>query len=51
MSEIFKVSFTGSSVFWGGDVGDEPPHRPGLGGGLAQGYTTDNREATKAANG
>ena len=31
--DVFQGGVTGSTCFWGGDVGDDLPYGPGLGGG------------------
>ena len=33
VGDVFQGGVEGGTDFWGGDVGDEPPHGPGPGGG------------------
>ena len=48
---VFKGSCAGGTFFGVIDVGDDPPHGPGPGGGSTQGIQTYHWEANKAAGG
>ena len=48
---VLQVGGGGGTYFWVIDLGDEPPHGPVPGGGLAQGSHMDHSEASPEASG